>query len=343
MLTLQGRLDLAAASRLWRPAVRAAGRARGPVAIVVAEVTQADPAGVALLAALLAPRAPRPPPELRGADPDLARRLKEAAIAPPAPPAAPPPAQPLHALADRVAFLGEAAIAAAGLPRHRRLLRGTNLSAIADGAGTQALPLVLLLGFLIGVILAFQAAIPLARFGAQLFVANLVVIALLRELGPLLAAVILAGRTGSAFAAELGSMAINEELAALRTMGIDPVGSLVLPRLLAAVLVMPALTLAFEASGLLGMAAVLRGLGFPLAAVYAQARGAAHIGDLLGGLLKAVSFGALVAFVGCRAGIAAGAGPRAVGQAATAAVVGGIVGSIVLDGVFAVVFYRLGL
>ena len=196
-----------------------------------------------------------------------------------------------------------------------------------------------------GLILAFQSAIPMRRFGADLFVADLVAISLLRELGPLLAAVILAGRTGSAFAAEIGTMKVNEEMDALATMGIDPMTMLVLPRLIAAVmLVMPVLTLVLELAGLVGMATVMRALRLPAGRrSCTRCKVRADLSDLLGGLFKAMVFGAAVAAIGCRAGLATGVGPRAVGLSATAAVVGGIVATIVLDGVFALLFYRLGL
>jgi phospholipid/cholesterol/gamma-HCH transport system permease protein len=193
-----------------------------------------------------------------------------------------------------------------------------------------------------GLILAFQSSIPLRRFGADLFIVNMVALSLLRELGPLLASVILAGRTGSAFAAELGTMKVNEELAALDTMGISTMTMLILPRLTAAVLVMPVLTLLLEVAGLCGMLTVMLAFGFPPAAVLAQLLRAVHAHDLWGGLLKAVCFGAVVAGIGCRAGLATGFGARAVGRAATSAVVGGIVATVVLDGVFSILFYKVG-
>ena len=144
--------------------------------------------------------------------------------------------------------MGEVVVASLRLPAHRRMLRLADLLRYADQAGVRSLPLVLLLGFLMGLILAFQSAIPMRRFGAELFVANLVTVSLMRELGPLLAAVILAGRTGSAFAAEIGTMKVNQELDALATMGLDPMTMLVLPRLIAVMLVLPALTLVLDIS-----------------------------------------------------------------------------------------------
>jgi phospholipid/cholesterol/gamma-HCH transport system permease protein len=136
---------------------------------------------------------------------------------------------------------------------------------------------------------------------------------------------------------------VNDEVAAISTMGIDPVTMLVLPRLLAALLVMPGLALLMEISGLFGMTLVMGVLGFPPVAVFIQAVQATALKDLLGGLVKASVFGAAVAVIGCRTGLGAGLGPRAVGQAATAAVVGGIFATILLDGIFTVIYFRLGL
>ena len=244
---------------------------------------------------------------------------------------------------DGLAFLGEVFLALLRLPARRRMVRLRDLALLIDQAGWRALPLALLLGYLMGLILAFQSAIPMRRFGADLFVADLVSIALLRELGPLLAAVILAGRTGSAQAAELGTMKVNEELDALVTMGLDPMPFLVLPRLAAAMVSMPALVLALDIAGLAGMATVLSGFGFSPALVAERVIGAVHPADLMGGICRAVAFGAAVAAIGCYAGMTTGAGPRAVGAAATRAVVGGIVATIALDGLFAMLNYRLGL
>ena len=249
----------------------------------------------------------------------------------------------LALIAASIAFVGEAAVAIIRLPARRRMLRLPDLLLYADQAGLRSMPLVLMLGYLIGLILAFQSAIPMRRYGADIFVANLVAISLLRELGPLLAAVILAGRTGSAFAAEIGTMKVNEEIDALKTMGLDPMTMLVLPRVIAAMLVMPAMTLALEVAGLLGMTTVMRGFGFPFVTVARQVQDWVTVTDLMGGLFKAVWFGIAVAAIGCRAGLDTGVGPRAVGLSATAAVVGGIVATIALDGVFALIFYRLNL
>ena len=340
-------LDQASAAGLWAQATRAASAARGQtLTLDVTGVTAADTAGAALIATVMQRHGDA---SLTGASANVAELVAQIQAAPNPAATKPPPwtftglgLTAFRQAVDGIAFLGESLVAAATLPRRRREFRSDDLIRLADAAGWQALPLVVLLGYLMGLILAFQSSIPLRRFGADLFVVNLVGLSLLRELGPLLAAVVLAGRTGSAFAAELGTMKVNEELAALETMGISPVTMLVLPRLVAAVMVMPVLTLFLELAGLGGMLTVMMAFGFPPTAVATQLLRAVHGRDLWGGLFKAVCFGAAVAGVGCRAGLATGIGPRAVGQAATAAVVGGIVVTIVLDGMFAMLFYRLG-
>jgi phospholipid/cholesterol/gamma-HCH transport system permease protein len=350
-LVFSGRLDAPGAGILWTQAMRAVTRVRGaPLRFDLAAVPALDMAGAALL--LSAERRHGQPAEIVGADQQVAAVLARAQLAtasstqPAATPASASPslsAAIIDALANGVAFVGEATVAVLHLPTRHRMLRIGDLLRYADQAGVRAVPLVMLLGFLMGMILAFQSAVPMRRFGADLFVANLVTISLLRELGPLLSAVILAGRTGSAFAAEIGTMKVNQEIDALVTMGIDPMTILVLPRLIAVMLVLPALALALDIAGLIGMATVLRGFGFPMVTIVHQVQSAASVSYLFGGLFKAVCFGAAIAAIGCRAGLSTGNGPRAVGLSATAAVVGGIISTIALDGVLALIFYRLNL
>jgi phospholipid/cholesterol/gamma-HCH transport system permease protein len=202
---------------------------------------------------------------------------------------------------------------------------------------------VVLIGFLIGVILAFQTAVALREFGADIFVANAVALAVLRELGPLMTAIILAGRSGSAFAAEIGTMKVNEEIDALITMGLSPVRFLVVPRLLAGFLLCPLLTVIADLVGLLGGAVVMRSFGIPVVTYFHQVQSIATQGDLFGGLLKAFAFGLLVAGVGCLHGLKTGEGASSVGQSTTNAVVGGIILVVAADSVFAVVFNILGI
>lgn len=350
-MEIAGPLDAEGAGAIWRAAMHAAAHARvHDLRVDLSGVTACDMAGAAFLIAL--------EHEHGGAasyegETEAVRALLARARTAHRPAAPPPQAAPFDPIAllragfraalDGIAFIGEAAVATLRLPRRRRMLRIADILRYAEQSGVQAVPLIVLLGYLIGLILAFQSAVPMRRFGADLYVANLVSISLFRELGPLLAAVILSGRTGSAFAAEIGTMKVNEEIDALTTMGLDPMTMLVLPRIIAVMLVMPAMTILLDLAGLAGMATVMLGFGFPLTTIANQVQGAAVPGDLFGGLFKAVCFGIAVAAVGCRAGLATGVGPRAVGLAATAAVVGGIVATILLDGVFALVFYRLNL
>lgn len=346
VLVFAGTLDSVASGVLWRQALEAAwGQAR--VVLDLGALAGCDNTGAALLAELSA----QPGTEIRGAGTQVQALLDRVRGIGPAPaPQVPAPVtwrEAMHggmvAALGGVAFLGETMVALVRLPARARQFRRADLLRTADQAGVRAIPLTVLLGTLMGLILAFQSLIPMRRFGADIFVANLVAISLIRELGPLLAAVILAGRTGSAFAAEIGTMKVNQEIDALTTMGIDPVTMLVLPRMLAAILVMPALTVILEMAGLLGMTLVMVGAGWPPVTIANQVAQWVKPADFFGGLAKAVVFGAAVAGIGCRAGLATGIGPRAVGLAATAAVVGGIVATIVLDGVFAVIFYQLGL
>jgi phospholipid/cholesterol/gamma-HCH transport system permease protein len=350
VVALSGRLDTQAAARLWpKLMAQAAG---GPLVLDLAALTALDTTGATLL---LTAEAAGKGNALRGAPPQVTDVLERVRAALAAPRPKPEPGLPLLArvgkasfgagrnLLDALGFIGELALVLLGTLLRPWRLRGREVLRHLDEAGTRAFPLTLLLGFLLGVILAFQSAIPLRRFGAEIFVPNLVGISLLRELGPLMAGVILAGRTGSAYAAELGTMSVNEEVAALRIMGVDPMALLVLPRVLAGVLVMPVLSLLLTLAGLAGMAMIMGLFGFPLTTVTQQLSQWLQLSDLLGGLFKACFFGLAIGAIGCRAGLGAGRGPRAVGDAATAAVVGGIVSIILLDGMFAVLYEKLGL
>ena len=349
VLAFSGRLDAEAAAALWPAMTRAL--TEKPNVIDLSGVDTMDSAG-----AILVLRAGDAVAVQGGSTDVLAvlERNRAALKAAPAPTEAPRDFAPITALGGAVyggiqaalsgiAFTGEVLVAALRVMFRPRMFRGAEFLRHLDEIGLRAFPLTLLLGFLIGLILAYQSSIPLKRFGAEIFVPNLVGISLLRELGPLLAGVVLAGRTGSAFAAELGTMTVNEEVNALRIMGIDPMVMLVLPRILAGILVMPALTLLMNLAGLAGMTVVMESLGFPWSAVSNQLQQWLSLGDLMGGLFKSACFGLVIAAIGCRAGLAAGLGPRAVGDAATAAVVGGIVAIVAMDGVFAILFFRLGI
>ncbi len=243
---------------------------------------------------------------------------------------------------EQMAFIGELGRALARALWHPRQVRWSDTLRVAEAAGFRALPIVSLIAFLLGVILAFQSAIAMRQFGGEIFVANLVAVSLFRELGPLMMAILLAGRSGAAFAAEIGTMKVNEEINALQTMALDPVRFLVVPKVLAGILVAPLLALYANLIGLLGAGLVLQGFGIPWVAFFNQVTGAVSLSDLFSGLFKAAVFGLLVASVGCLRGLQTGNGAAAVGSSTTSAVVTAIILIVVFDGLFAVLFYHLG-
>jgi phospholipid/cholesterol/gamma-HCH transport system permease protein len=243
-----------------------------------------------------------------------------------------------------VRFLGEFAVAFGRFLRGRASFRGSDFLVYVQECGAQALPIVTVISLLLGLILAFVGAIQLKQFGADVYVANLVVVAMSREMAAVMTAIVLAGRTGAAYAAQIGAMQGNEEIDALTTLGISPVEFLVLPRMLALVLMTPLLCVYSNLMGLIGGYCVAQGMLSVTSVAYIhQTVGAAHISDFAIGIAKSAVFGMIVAFAGCLKGIKSGRSAAAVGDAATAAVVAGILYIIVFDGLFAVVLNLIGL
>ena len=248
----------------------------------------------------------------------------------------------IESAADATGFLGEAAFAFWRLLRGRAQLRGQDFWLAVQQAGANALPIIGVISFLVGMIQAFVGGSQLALFGAEIFVANLVAVTMLREMGPLMAALIMIGRTGSAYAAELGTMQVNEEVDALRGLGIPPMEFLVLPRLLALALMMPLLAIYANLFGVLGGALVGVGvLGISPITYYEQSLTFLRFQDLAVGLCKAAIFGILVGLAGCYRGIRSGRNAASVGSSTTAAVVSGIVVVIVADFLINVLAYAL--
>ncbi len=236
-----------------------------------------------------------------------------------------------------LAFLGEAALAFGRLLRGRARFRWRDLAVIVQEAGVEALPIVTLINFLVGMIIAFVGAVQLQKFGASIYVADLVTIATARELGCLMTAVIMAGRTGSGFAAELGTMQVNQEVEALETMGLPPMDFLVLPRLLALSLMMPLLCIYADIVAWFGGAFVAVGmLDLNPTLFWQESKQAITLTDAVLGVSKSLVFGVIIAIAGCMQGMRAGRNAAAVGQAATSAVVLSIVWIVVADGIFAV-------
>jgi phospholipid/cholesterol/gamma-HCH transport system permease protein len=239
-------------------------------------------------------------------------------------------------LKDMADFLGDCAIALLRSVTHRGLMRWNEVFSVATEAGVNAVPIVMLIGFLMGVIIAFEVGLVAQKFGAVIFVVDGVGVAMLRELGALMTAIVFAGRTGAAFAAQIGTQKVNEEVNAILTFGLEPVSFLVLPRLLASFLVMPLLTVIADLVGLFGGALVLTGFGISFTQFYTHLLSAVNAGDFLFGIAKAAVFGFAIAAIGCERGLRTGAGATSVGLSATSAVVTGIVWIVVLDGIFTV-------
>jgi phospholipid/cholesterol/gamma-HCH transport system permease protein len=247
-------------------------------------------------------------------------------------------------LGEMLAFLGEALQSFGRLATGRARFRRRDLIDIIFECGAAALPIITLISFLVGLILAFVGAVQLAIFGAQIYVADLVGIAMAREMGALMTAIIMSGRTGAAFAAQLGTMQVNEEIDALSTFGLSPMDFLVLPRMIALILMMPLLCIYADLMGILGGAVVGTGMLKLSAAEYInQTVNGISLTDFAVGIFKSAIFGVLVAISGCMRGIQCGRSASAVGQAATSAVVTAIVFLIVTDGIFAVLTNALGI
>jgi phospholipid/cholesterol/gamma-HCH transport system permease protein len=242
-----------------------------------------------------------------------------------------------------ITFIGETLVTAWWMVRHPRRMRWGDMLSTAQKAGADAVGVVCLLGFLVGLILAFQTAKPLEAYGVQPMIPTIVAIAVVREMGALITAIILAGRSGSAFAAEIGTMKVTEELAALKTMGLEPVQFLVMPRVLAAVLVAPLLTLCNIAMSIVGAYVVMASLGYSLPFYVNQVTHAVDLSDFLGGVFKAFVFGLIIGGVGCLRGTQTMQGPGAVGDSTTRAVVAGIVLTIAADAILGVVYFSLGI
>lgn len=357
-LAFSGRLDSVTTGDLWRRAVHLLEQASPRRAVLDASaVPYCDGAGIALLIELtrrqqsrngelviegLAEEFRRMLDRFDPAELDLARYRRDVRRGP-VERMGHVTWEVLRDMRRQVEFVGELMVALAGVALHPRRLRWKDMWLVIERVGANALPIVVLIGFLMGLIMAFEAAVILRQFGAEIFVADLIALSLTRDLGPLVTAIVLAGRSGSAFAAELGTMEINEEINALHTMGVDPVRLLVTNRVIAAVTMMPPLTIFFNLAGLTGGAFVAFSLGIPLVTYTKEVVAAVSITDVMGGLVKALFFGLLVGGVGCLRGLQTKRGASAVGESTTRAVVSGIILIAVAAGVFSVVYYYLGI
>lgn len=241
-------------------------------------------------------------------------------------------------------FVGECVLGATRLARHPKKFRWRDCLDEMQQCGAMAVPIVSLVSFLVGVTLAYTGAIVLRQFGGDIFIADLIGLATVREVGAVMTAVVLAGRTGAAFAATLGNMKTNEEIDALETLGIPAVQFLVLPRLLALAVMTPLLTLYANALGILGGMAVAYGLlSISPTAYWVEMLTIVDLSDVSSGVIKATAFGLIIGLSGCLRGLQAERSAAGVGRAATSAVVTAILLMVVADAVFAVIFNVLGI
>jgi phospholipid/cholesterol/gamma-HCH transport system permease protein len=324
-------------------------------------VSALDTAGARVLLGLL--QGLKPAGEamaLHGLRPDLARRLESVAAQMQEQAAAGAVAQPIPpsileqlgrgALAranDVIAllsFVGKSAAALAGWVRHPARIRWRPVLFNLRSAGVDALPIVGLLAFMLGVVVAYQSADQLRQYGANLFIADIVGISMLREFAPLITAIIIAGRSGSAYAAQIGTMAVTEEIDALSTLGIRPLDMLVLPKVIALAVALPLLTVFADVLGIVGgMVMAQLQLQVDYNSFLDRLVKAVGVGTFLVGVGKAVVFAVIIAVVGCFQGFLTRGGADSVGRQTTRSVVQAIVGVVAADGLFSVIFSALDL
>ena len=243
-----------------------------------------------------------------------------------------------------IVFIGEMMLAFWALFTGKARFRLVDLLICIEDAGPGGLPITTLISLLVGLILAFVGALQLAMFGAQIYIADLVALGTVREMGPLMTAIIMSGRTGASYAAQLGTMNVNSEIDALRTMGISPLEFLVLPRMIGLILVMPLLCLYADLMGISGGAIIsLSFFDLSFTQYFNEVQKAVDLMDFMVGLFKSFVFAILIALAGCMRGMQCGRSASAVGEATTSAVVDSIVYIVVADSVLTLICNQLGI
>lgn len=244
---------------------------------------------------------------------------------------------------ESITFIGEVMIGFFRYFTNPAKIRFKDILVTSEKLGVNAFFIIALVNFLVGLVIAFQSAIPLSKYGGAIFVADLLVLSVFKELGPLMTAIVVNGRSSSAFAAEIGTMKVNEEIDALTTMGINKIRFLVMPKFIATLVMLPILTIFGILFAMLGGLVVMISLGFPPITYLNEITLAASYKDLLAGLFKTIFFAMIIAGVGCLEGLRTKSGASAVGDSTTKAVVKGIILIVVVDGIFGVVYYSLGI
>ena len=241
-----------------------------------------------------------------------------------------------------VTFIGEILVALAYTLRHPKTLRGKDVLFYIQRAGVDGLPIVALIGLLMGLIIAFMSFLQFKQFGANIYVPALVSFAMVKELGPIMTAILVAGRSGSAFAAEIGTMVVNEEVDALQTMGFDPIRFLAVPKVLATIIVVPILTIYADFFGILGgMIIGITSLDLTVNTYITQSIKTIQVFDVVTSLIKAAVFAGLISAIGCQRGFQVRSGAQDVGKYTTSAVVAAIFLIVVTDSIFAIMLYYL--
>jgi phospholipid/cholesterol/gamma-HCH transport system permease protein len=356
VLTLTGDLDVSSAAEARQEvADKLASAHVGSLAVDAAGIEHGDMSGVALLYELAEGRlVPGVKATIRGLRPEFQTLLaafptgKALGVLEEHPPKqrflAHIGAATQATFADlraQLEFLGGIVLGFLSVLRHPRAMRWQEVGVVFEKAGVNALPIVSLISMLMGLVIAFEAAQPLEMFGAQIFIANMIGLVMIREFSPIFTAIIFAGRSGSAFAAEIGTMKVNEELNALETMGLNPMRFLVIQRVFAGTMLMPVLAAYSMVWGVLGGIIVMMLMGFPFAQIWNQLVGALGVWDVIVGISKSFVFGAIIAGLGCLRGMQTQEGPNAVGDSTTRAVVAGILMIILVDAVYSILTYVL--
>jgi phospholipid/cholesterol/gamma-HCH transport system permease protein len=369
-------VDPRAAAEAWRlerfeGGVRVVGRLRTPEAFALARAVREATAGIeqptidltdvehldggvlALLRADLATREGTPA-RLRVGDRFEGMLDLYAGVS--APPLHPKRCEPLVAHLGRatveetghltaiLAFTGEMAVAAWRILRQPRRGHWKETAQLVEGAGADALPIVLAINFLVGFVLAYMGARALQVFGASIYVADLVGIGMTRQLGPLMTAIIVCGRSGAAYTTELGSMKVDQEVDALRTLGLEPHGWLVMPRLLSLILVLPVLTLLADIVGMLGGLVVAQAsLGLSARTYFNEMQSTLTAWDVKSGLIMSLAFAIAIGLIACEQGFAASGGPQGVGRRTTSTVVTSLFAIVLLDAGITILYRFFGL
>jgi len=247
-----------------------------------------------------------------------------------------------HDFVNFVTFIGELIVALAYTLKHPQTLRGKDVLFYVQRAGVDGLPIVGLIGMLMGLIMAFMSFLQFKQFGANIYVPALVSFAMIKELGPLMTAILVAGRSGSAFAAEIGTMVVNEEVDALHTMGFDPIRFLAVPKVLATIIVVPILTIYADFFGIFGgMLIGVTSLDLTVKTYITQSIKTIQVFDIATSLIKAAVFAGLIAAIGCQRGFQVRSGAQDVGKFTTSAVVAAIFLIVVADSIFAIMLYYI--